>query len=214
MFWLFECFIQLEPLLWGHNVLSCFKETVVFLRVWSVNHLSPEALAKNTDSRAPFPTTCIGTQQWDLRRIVFRQAPQAILSVLLWRTTEVRGGERNRGLCSFTAELRANIVFSLPATLTNMQWFFILRMYYLTFFSPKLLVYQQLQTKPRLLPVALGTLVGSSYKIIFRSWSSHENPHLWVCLLKRFAFPDCGFCDILSQTIVLLITWGKQKLLE
>lgn len=146
------------------------------------------------------------------RESFFRQAPQAILSALLLRTTEVRGGERNTGVCSFTAELRANIIFSLPATLANVQWFFILRTYYLTFFSPRLLVYQQLQTKPRLLPVALGTLVGGSYKIIFRSWSSHENPHLWICLLKCFAFPDCGFCDILSQTIVLFDNLGTTKI--
>ena len=118
MFWLFECFIRPEPLLWGHGILSRSKETSVFLRLRSVSPLSPGALVKNADARAPFPTTCIRTPRWELQRIVF--------SRWLWahyclRTTETRGSERNTGLCSFTAELRANVTFSSSATWAHGQ---------------------------------------------------------------------------------------------
>lgn len=119
MFWVFECFIRPEPLLWGHGVLSRSKEASVFLRVRdTVSRLSPGALVKNADARAPFPTTCIKTQRWELQRIIFGRW------LWLWahyclRTTEGRGGERNTGLCRFTAELRASITFSLSATLAN-----------------------------------------------------------------------------------------------
>lgn len=158
---MFECFIRPELSLWGHGILSHSKETSVFLRVRSVSPLSPGALVKNADAGAPFPTTCIRTPQWELQRIVFGRWLWAHYCLT---TTETRRGERNTGLCSFTAELRANVTFSLSATLANVHWFFILRTYYLTFFSPKRLVYQQLQTKPRLPSVARGTLVDGSYK--------------------------------------------------
>lgn len=117
MFWVFECFIRPEPLLWGHGILSCSKETSVFLRVRNtVSRLSPGALVKNADARAPFPTTCIKTQRWELQRIIFGRW---LCAHCCLRTTEGRGGERNTGLCSFTAELRASLTLSLSATWAN-----------------------------------------------------------------------------------------------
>lgn len=117
MFWVFECFIRPEPLLWGHGILSCSKETSVFLRVRNtVSRLSPGALVKNADARAPFPTTCIKTQRWELQRIIFGRW---LCAHCCLRTTEGRGGERNTGLCSFTAELRASLTSSLSATWAN-----------------------------------------------------------------------------------------------
>lgn len=117
MFWVFECFIRPEPLLWGHGILSCSKETSVFLRVRNtVSRLSPGALVKNADARAPFPTTCIKTQRWELQRIIFGRW---LCAHCCLRTTEGRGGERNTSLCSFTAELRASLTLSLSATWAN-----------------------------------------------------------------------------------------------
>lgn len=156
---MFECFIQLETL-WGHNILLCIKGIIVFLRVWSVVHLDPGVLVKNTDSRLSSKPPEAELRGGGFRISVFSRHLRWFWAHCCWEA--LRWGGEQKSLVNFKAELRADVTFSLSMTLANVHWFSYTYNFLLNVLFTKTPGLLQLQTKPRLLLVALGTLVDSS----------------------------------------------------